>query len=77
MTETCKPATRAVRAALESCPVTRAVVPPLQGMEEAGARLVLAVRWLLVAMLPYAAVCLVILRARFLEGSHDPQIAKA
>ena len=29
MTETCKPATRAVRAALESCPVTRAVVPPL------------------------------------------------
>ena len=29
MTDQCKPATRAVRAALESCPVTRAVVPPL------------------------------------------------
>ncbi len=49
-----------------------ALVPPLQGMEEASARLVLAARWLLVAMLPYAAVCLVILYARFLEGSHDP-----
>src|SRR5258706_977029 len=51
---------------------TYAVVPPLQGMEEAGARLVLAVRWLLVAMIPYAAVCMVILSARFFEGAHNP-----
>jgi hypothetical protein len=41
-------------------------------MEEATARLVLAVRWLFVAMIPYAAVCLVILTARFFEGAHNP-----
>jgi len=49
-----------------------AVLPPLQGMEEPGARLLLAVRWLLVAVIPYAAVCLVILFARFFQGAHDP-----
>jgi uncharacterized membrane protein YecN with MAPEG domain len=49
-----------------------AIVPPLGGTEEASARLVLAVRWLFVAMIPYAAVCLVILSARFFEGSHNP-----
>jgi len=49
-----------------------AIVPPLQGLEEAGARLLLAVRWLLIAVIPYAAVCLVILSARFFEGAHNP-----
>jgi uncharacterized membrane protein YecN with MAPEG domain len=49
-----------------------ALVAPLQGMEEPASRLVLAVRWLPVAMLPYAAVCLTILLARFFEGAHDP-----
>ena len=49
-----------------------AIVPPLEGLEEPSARLVLAVRWLLVAMIPYAAVCIVILTARFFEGSHNP-----
>jgi uncharacterized membrane protein YecN with MAPEG domain len=49
-----------------------ALLPPLQGMEEASARLVLAVRWLLVAMVPYAAVCIVISTGRFFEGSHNP-----
>ena len=49
-----------------------AVLPPLVGLEETSARLVLAVRWLLVAMIPYAAVCIVILSARFFEGAHNP-----
>jgi hypothetical protein len=49
-----------------------ALTPPLPGLEDATARLVLAVRWLLVAMLPYAAVCLVILSQRFFEGAHNP-----
>jgi uncharacterized membrane protein YecN with MAPEG domain len=47
-------------------------LPSLDGMEEASARLVLAMRWLLVAIIPYAAACLVILTARFFEGSHNP-----
>jgi len=49
-----------------------AIVPPLHGLEEPGARLLLAVRWLLIAVIPYAAVCLVILSARFFEGAHNP-----
>lgn len=49
-----------------------AILPPLEGLEEASARLVLAVRWLLVAMVPYAAVCMVILSVRFFEGAHNP-----
>ena len=32
----------------------------------------LAVRWLLITMIPYAAVCIVILSARFFEGAHNP-----
>ena len=51
---------------------TYALVPPLQGLEEPSARLLLAVRWLLIAMIPYAAVCMVILSARFFEGAHNP-----
>ena len=34
----------------------------------------LAVRWLLVAMVPYAAVCIAILSARFFEGAHNPLV---
>ena len=49
-----------------------ALLPPLHGLEETSARLVLALRWLVVAMLPYAAVCLHISTARFFEGSHNP-----
>lgn len=49
-----------------------AIVPELQGMEQPAARLALATRWLLVALLPYAAVALWILWARFAEGAHDP-----
>lgn len=49
-----------------------AVLPPLPGMEDTIARLVLALRWLIVALLPYVAVCLVILAQRFLEGAHNP-----
>jgi uncharacterized membrane protein YecN with MAPEG domain len=30
------------------------------------------VRWLLVAIIPYAAVCLVILYTRYAEGAHNP-----
>ena len=48
-----------------------AILPPLDGLEETSARLVLAVRWLLVAMVPYAAVCITILSARFFEGAHN------
>jgi uncharacterized membrane protein YecN with MAPEG domain len=53
-----------------------AIVPPLEGMADASARIVLALRWLLVAMIPYAAVCLVILAARFFEGSHNPLLGE-
>ena len=53
-----------------------AIVPPLPGLEETSARLLLAVRWLLVAMIPYAAVCLVILSARFFEGAHNPLLGE-
>lgn len=49
-----------------------AALPPLPGVGEATARLVLALRWLPVALLPYAAVCLVILMQRFFEGAHNP-----
>lgn len=48
------------------------LVPPPAGMDSASARVLLALKWLLVAILPYVAVCLHIAAARFLEGSHDP-----
>lgn len=48
------------------------LVPPLPGLTEPHERLVLAVRWLLVAFLPYAAVCVLILYQRYAEGSHNP-----
>ena len=49
-----------------------AVAPRLSGLAEASERLVFTVRWLLIALLPYAAVCLVILHRRFVEGAHNP-----
>ena len=49
-----------------------ALLPPLPGLDEPGERLVLAVRWLLVAFIPYAAVCLTILYERYAEGAHNP-----
>ena len=48
------------------------LIPPLGGLEEPIARLTLATRWLVVALIPYVAVCLAILGIRFFEGSHDP-----
>jgi uncharacterized membrane protein YecN with MAPEG domain len=49
-----------------------ALVPPIAGLAEPGERLVLAARWLLVALIPYAAVCLTILYQRYAEGAHNP-----
>lgn len=48
------------------------LLPPLGGMEEPASRVLLALRWLPVAALPYAAVCLVIATVRFFEGAHNP-----
>jgi uncharacterized membrane protein YecN with MAPEG domain len=47
-------------------------LPPLDGVETLADRLALSLRWLYVAMLPYAAVCLAILARRFFEGAHNP-----
>ena len=49
-----------------------AVVPPLAGLTQPSERLVLAAQWLLVAFIPYAAVCLTILYQRYAEGAHNP-----
>ena len=49
-----------------------ALVPPIAGMAEPADRLILAARWLLVAFIPYAAVCLTILYQRYAEGAHNP-----
>ncbi|MBX3192063.1 MAG: MAPEG family protein [Labilithrix sp.] len=52
--------------------VSYALLPPLLGLDEPAARLALALRWLVVAMIPYVLVCLTIASRRFREGSHDP-----
>ena len=52
--------------------VAYALVPTLPGLLLPNERLVLAVRWLLVAFIPYAAVCLTILYQRYVEGAHNP-----
>jgi uncharacterized membrane protein YecN with MAPEG domain len=52
--------------------VAYALVPPLTGLAEPGERVILAARWLLVAFIPYAAVCLTILYQRYAEGAHNP-----
>ena len=51
-----------------------ALVPPLAGLAEPGERLVFAAHWLLVAFIPYAAVCLTILYERFAEGAHKATV---
>jgi uncharacterized membrane protein YecN with MAPEG domain len=52
--------------------VAYALVPPIAGLAEPSERLILAARWLLVALIPYAAVCLTILYQRYAEGAHNP-----
>ena len=47
-------------------------LPIPEGMDTSGARVLLALRWLPVAILPYVATCLYVMGARFHEGSHDP-----
>ena len=49
-----------------------ALAPTPTGLAEASERLFFTLRWLFVAFLPYAAVCLHILYARFAEGAHNP-----
>jgi uncharacterized membrane protein YecN with MAPEG domain len=46
--------------------------PPMREVGDPGARLMMAVRWLVVALVPYVAVCVYIATARFFEGAHDP-----
>lgn len=48
------------------------LAPVPGGLADAGERLLFTFRWLFVAFLPYAAVCLHILYARFAEGAHNP-----
>jgi uncharacterized membrane protein YecN with MAPEG domain len=49
-----------------------ALVPPIAGLAEPSERLTLAAQWLLVAFIPYSAVCLTILYQRYAEGAHNP-----
>lgn len=49
-----------------------ALTPAPSGLVSASERLIFGVRWLFVAFVPYAAVCLVILYERFAEGAHNP-----
>ena len=49
-----------------------AIAPSPGEVADAGARLAMAARWLVLALIPYAAVCLHITVARYLEGAHDP-----
>ena len=53
-----------------------ALVPPIAGLAEPSERLILAARWLLVAFIPYAAVCLTILYQRYAEGAHNPLLGE-
>jgi len=48
------------------------MLPVPEGMDTSGARALLAVRWLPVAILPYVANCLYVMGARFYGGAHDP-----
>ncbi len=54
--------------------IAYALVPPLPGLGEASQRLLLCLRWLAVAVLPYAAVCIAILHLRYFEGAHNPLV---
>ena len=53
-----------------------AIVPPAAGLAQPAERLVWALQWLLVAFVPYAAVCLTILYQRYAEGSHNPLLGQ-
>jgi uncharacterized membrane protein YecN with MAPEG domain len=61
-----------VPGALAAIGIAYTLIPPLDGFDEPFARFALATRWLVVAMVPYVAVCLVIAGIRLFEGSHDP-----
>lgn len=62
-----------VPATLAAIGAAYALTPEPAGLAaDAGSRLAFTFRWLFVAFLPYAAVCLHILYARFAEGSHNP-----
>jgi uncharacterized membrane protein YecN with MAPEG domain len=61
-----------VPATLVVVAVAYRLIPPIAGLDEPSERLVFATRWLLVAALPYFAVCLTILRLRYVDGAHDP-----
>lgn len=54
--------------------LTHAVLPAMSHVEEPVARLPLVSRWLVVATLPYIAMCFTIAWARFFEGAHDPTL---
>lgn len=49
-----------------------ALMPLMREVEDPGARLAMAARWLVIALLPYAAVCMHIAIARYFDGAHDP-----
>ena len=49
-----------------------AIIPPFAGLAGPSERLVFAAQWLLLAFVPYAAVCLTILYQRYAEGAHNP-----
>jgi uncharacterized membrane protein YecN with MAPEG domain len=49
-----------------------ALLPPLAGLAAPADRLALAARWLVIALVPYVAVCLTIAGTRFFQGAHDP-----
>jgi len=51
-------------------------MPPLGGVGTLAERLALTLRWIFVAMLPFAAVCLTILARRYFEGAHNPLLAQ-
>lgn len=53
-----------------------AIVTPFAELTEPSQRLVLAAQWLLVAFIPYAAVCVVILYQRYAEGAHNPLLGE-
>lgn len=53
-----------------------AIAPPLPGLGEATDRLLLTFRWLVIAIIPYAAACIAILYLRFAEGAHNPLVAE-
>jgi uncharacterized membrane protein YecN with MAPEG domain len=51
-----------------------ALTPPIDGLVQATERLIFSLRWLAIAFLPYAAVCLLILHKRYFEGAHNPLV---